>query len=188
MRRTRMRVTILNGEPEASTPFDEYVRAVAAQLESHGHNVTTIDLRELDIRQCAGCWGCWVKTPGECVAHDASALVCREAVNSDLAIFASPLAMGFPTALLKRTMDKLIPLVHPYIVIDHGEMHHRHRYEHYPQIGLIVGPEPDTDEGDLEIVFGTWERLSRNFKSELAFALVADTPAEEVADVVAAAA
>jgi hypothetical protein len=183
-----MRIAILNGEPEAGTRFDDYVGAIAAELESCGDDVARLDLREMDIRHCTGCWGCWVKTPGECVARDHSARVCREVANSDLVVFASPLVMGFPTALTKRTMDKLIPLVHPYIVIDHAEMHHRARYARYPELGLIVGREEDTDDEDLEIVFGTWERLSRNFKSRLAFTLVADEPAEEVADVVTAAA
>jgi multimeric flavodoxin WrbA len=183
-----MRIAILNGEPEAGTTFDDYVRAVEVELRSDGHEVDRLDLRDLDIRQCSGCWGCWVKTPGECVAHDQSVVVRRTVIASDLTIFASPLVMGFPSALTKRTMDKLIPLVHPYIVIDHGEMHHRARYAHYPELGLIVGREEDTDDEDLEIVFGTWERLARNFKSGLAFTLVADEPAEEVVDVVTAAA
>ncbi len=72
-----------------------------------------------------------MQTPGECVAKDDSALVCRELVRSDLALFASPVIMGFPSALLKKTGEKLIPLIHPYFAIDRGEVHHRARYDHY---------------------------------------------------------
>ena len=41
-------------------------------------------------------------------------------------------------ALLKRAADQMIPLVHPYIVIEGGEMHHRARYERYPLMGLLL--------------------------------------------------
>ena len=68
----------------------------------------------MDVRYCVGCFGCWVKTPGECVSKDGSHDIRREVINSDLVLFASPLIMGFTSALLKKAHDKLIPLIHPY--------------------------------------------------------------------------
>ena len=29
-----------------------------------------IDLSKLKIKNCVGCFGCWVKTPGKCVIRD----------------------------------------------------------------------------------------------------------------------
>ena len=65
-----MKITILNGNPEAS-PLDAYLAQLKAALENTGHRVTQLDLRSLPLRYCVGCFGCWVKTPGECVSRDA---------------------------------------------------------------------------------------------------------------------
>jgi hypothetical protein len=183
-----MRIAIINGDPDAHSAFDRYVADVSAQLESQGHEVDSLDLRDLDIKGCTGCWGCWVKTPGECVARDDSARVCQAVVSADLALFASPLRMGFVTALMKRAVDKLIPIVHPYIEIEGGEMHHRPRYESYPAMGLLLEPGPDADAEDVEITTGLWSRMARNMKTTLAFVAVADRPAEEVSHELVAAA
>ena len=181
-----MRITILNGEPDGASAFDAYVREYADHLASAGHDVTRLDLRDLDLKGCSGCWGCWVKTPGECVKRDDSASVCRAVIGSDLTVLASPVRMGFTSSLLKRAADQMIPLVHPYLVIEGGEMHHRPRYARYPLMGLLLGPDADTDGEDLEITEHLWARMARNMKSSLAFTALATTAAKEAADELAA--
>jgi multimeric flavodoxin WrbA len=177
-----MRITILNGDPDPATAFHIYVHALAKRLSSMGHVVTTLDLRELNLKGCSGCWGCWVKTPGECVKRDDSATVCRVAINADLLVLASPLAMGFTTALLKRAADQMIPLIHPYFVIEGGEIHHRARYAKYPRLALLMGEGGDSDAEDCEITTEMWRQMARDFKSQLVFAAVSDRSAQEVAD------
>ena len=181
-----MRITIVNGEPKDASPFDTYVEGVAERLRTSGHEIRSLRLRDMDIKGCKGCWGCWVRTPGECVANDESAEVCQAVLHSDLTLFASPVRMGFTTALLKRATDKLIPLVHPYIVIEGGEMHHRPRYEHYPLMGLLLSADSNADAEDINITREIWERTARNMKTRLALTLLADRPAKEVADDIAA--
>lgn len=181
-----MRVTILNGEPNASSDFDWYVGEYAERLVANGHEVSRLDIRDLDLRGCSGCWGCWVKTPGECLKRDGSATICRAVVNSDLTVLASPVRMGFTSSLLKRAADQMIPIVHPYIIIEGGEQHHRARYARYPLLGLLLAPDADTDAEDLEITVHLWSRMARNLKSELAFTTIATTPAKEAADELAA--
>ena len=187
-----MRITILNGEPDPLSEFEKYLHRVAQRLAASDHAVTKIDLRELDLRGCSGCFGCWVKTPGECVKRDGSAQVCRAAIAADLLVLASPLIMGFTTALLKRAADQMIPLIHPYFVIEGGEAHHRARYASYPLLGLLLGAGEDSDAEDIEITTAMWRRTARNLRSRLVFTAVVDglsnRTAEEVADEIAAAA
>jgi len=161
---------------------------VGARLANSGHDVAELTLRDMDVRGCSGCFGCWVKTPGECVQHDDGEKLCRAVINSDLVVFAAPMVMGYPSALVKRAAERLIPLLHPYIEIEGGEMHHRKRYERYPEVGLIVSAGEDTDAEDLAITRHLWERLARDFKSHLALFAVADRSSKEVADELAAAA
>jgi multimeric flavodoxin WrbA len=175
-----MNITIINGNPESSS-FDRYLTELKDHLENIGNQVTLLNLREITLQYCVGCFGCWVKTPGECSNKDEADQIHRAVIHSDFTLWAAPLRMGFPSALLKKALDKSIPLIHPYFVVDRGEAHHRPRYDHYPRVGLLMEPESDTDDQDLEIVANIFSRLAVNMKSELEFALTTDTPTREVA-------
>ena len=178
-----MRITILNGNPHPqNTSFETYLQTMTQQMVDNQHQVEVLDMRDLAIKYCVGCFGCWVKEPGECLFPDDLIQVRRAAINCDLLLFASPVTMGFTSAVLKRTTDKLIPLIHPYMVIDQGELHHRKRYKNYPLIGLLLQPDKDTDQEDLEIIEQSYKRLSINFKTSLAFTHLTSEPAQEIID------
>ena len=61
-------------------------------------------LRELNLHHCTGCFGCWIKTPGRCVARDDGPRVLAAEITSDFVLLASPLVLGFPSALLKKML------------------------------------------------------------------------------------
>ena len=174
-----MKVAILNGNPVSSN-FDAYLLQAKTTLESEGHSVTQLDLRNLSLRYCVGCWGCWVKTPGKCGNLDASLEMDGAVINADFVLWAAPLKMGFPSELLKRALDKHLPLIHPYMEVDHGEAHHLRRYPHSPRVGLLLEKESTTDENDLQIVAEIHCRTALNFKTRLEFALTTETPAAEM--------
>lgn len=175
-----MKITILNGNPEPSA-FDAYLVQLKTRLESEGHHMSQLDLRDLTLRHCIGCWGCWVKTPGVCINRDASLEMDQAVINADFVLWAAPLKMGFPSELLKRANDKHLPLIHPYMVVDHGEAHHLKRYDHSPRLGLLLEKEATTDNRDLQIVTDIYCRTALNFKTRLEFSLTSETPVEEIA-------
>jgi multimeric flavodoxin WrbA len=178
-----MKITILNGNPDPSDlGFESYLSALEQRWQAGGHAVHHLYLRDLTLAYCTGCWSCWVKTPGECAAKDDSPTLCRAVIHSDLTVLASPLRMGFTSALLKKANDKLIPLIHPYFAVVQGEAHHRARYPHYPALAVLVQPEADTDEQDLRIVNEIYKRLALNMKTKLRFMRRTDSPIQEVAD------
>ncbi len=115
--------------------------------------------------------------------RDDSALVCRAVINSDLTIFASPVIMGYTSALLKKAQDRLLPLLRPYLEVHQGEMHHRARYDRRPRLALLVEPEPDTDAEDIAIIIeGVYRRNAINLQSSLAFAKSTMEPVEAIAN------
>jgi multimeric flavodoxin WrbA len=183
-----MKIVIVNGEPDAASAFEQYVHGFGTRLVERGNEVRELTLRDMDLKGCTGCFGCWLRTPGRCVQHDAGEDLCRAVINCDLAVFAAPMLMGYPSALAKRSVERLIPLLHPYIEIEGGEMHHRKRYDRYPGVGLLVATDDDTDAEDLALTRHLWERLARDFKSRLVFTAVADRSSKEVADELVAAA
>ncbi|MCD6326283.1 flavodoxin family protein [bacterium] len=175
-----MRITILDGDPEAlKSKLGQYVEQLQVQLAARGHEVSCIHLRELSFGHCTGCFGCWVKTPGECVIDDDFRNVCRAFVNSDLVIAASPITMGFVSSLLRRANERLLPILHPYIAFKNGECHHIGRYERYPKIGLILARDDQTDEEDIEIIEAIYRRNAINVNTDLVFTALTDDPVEE---------
>jgi len=175
-----MKITILNGNPQ-DRAFDAYIKQTQALLKEKGNQVNHILLRELPLKYCTGCWGCWVKTPGKCQSDSASQEMDEAIINSDFLLWAAPLKMGYPAELLKMAMDKHLPLIHPYMVVDQFEAHHQKRYTKYPRIGLLIEKELSTDALDLKIVTQLFQRTALNFKSRLYFSLTNETPAIELA-------
>jgi len=180
-----MKICVLNGNPEPSD-FDEYVAQFSVRATEKGHSVKVLQLRDMDIKYCVGCFGCWIKTPGECVAKDDSAKVCRTVVHSDLLICASPVKMGQVSALMKKTLDKLIPLVLPYFTVREGEIHHPQRYEYTRDLAVLLQRD-GADEEDFAIIEQSFRRLCINFDSSFRFLKLTDEPVEEVVDALTAA-
>ena len=180
-----MKITILNGNPDPDNQkFDDYLNNLVKLLELSDNSVVHFKLKEMKIRHCRGCFGCWLKTPGQCIYKDDSHAICREVINSDFVLFAAPLVMGFPSAVLKITMDKLIPLLLPYIeLVDNKECHHKKRYDkEYPLIGLLIETEDDTDGEDIEIVSDIFSRFAIDFKTSSRFVMQIDIPLQEVSN------
>jgi multimeric flavodoxin WrbA len=175
-----MKITILNGS-SVPTQLDAYLAQVAFALGTAGHTVTQIDLRDISLRYCVGCWGCWVKTPGQCRSCDASLDMDRAVIQSDFTLWAAPLKMGFPAELLKTALDKHLPLIHPYVEVAYSEAHHLRRYPRSPRVGLLIEEEATTDAQDLQIIRDIHCRTAINFKTRLEFMLTTDTPTSEVA-------
>ena len=84
---------------------------------------------EGEIRHCIGCFGCWVKTPGECVLHDG-----YEHTGSDLGkckelIIVSRCCYGSVSPFVKTVLDRALSYIHPNFVIRKGKMHHKRRHK-----------------------------------------------------------
>ena len=180
-----MRITILDGGGAADTAWNDYLGTLVQALQQGGHLVKHHILRSIDLRYCTGCFGCWVKTPGACVVQDDSLVLCQSIIESDFTLWAAPLRMGYPSTLLKQAMDKSIPLLHPYIVLDNSEAHHRARYARYPRLGLLVMSEATTTQRDMDIVRDLFGRMALNMKSGLfMFETTATAPATVAAEMV----
>ncbi|MGF1506835.1 MAG: flavodoxin family protein [Anaerolineae bacterium] len=139
-----MRALILNGEHPAR-PLTHIQAALSAALREAGYQVESITLHQTSIKHCVGCWGCWVKTPGECVIQDDNPAIADRVINSDLVVLLSPVTFGGYSAELKRFLDHMIPLIMPYFTRINGEVHHKTRYEHYPDllgVGVLDAPHP----------------------------------------------
>lgn len=92
-----------------------------------------LDLRSTTVRDCIGCWSCWLKTPGRCVHKDLNEFY-KAYLDADKVIIFSKVSHGFVSGNLKTVFDRMLPLFLPYITYKTGESMHLPRYEKYPEI------------------------------------------------------
>ena len=45
----------------------------------------TLDLRSTQVKDCTGCWSCWIKTPGRCIHKDLDEFY-KAYLNADIVI------------------------------------------------------------------------------------------------------
>lgn len=141
-----MRAVILDGSAAGDEVLGLARACVGSPLESAGWEVETFALREMDIAWCAGCFGCWVRTPGRCVIADDAEKVSRSFVQSHLAVYLTRVTFGGYSSTLKKAVDRLIGLGSPLFQKVEGEVHHRKRYERYPSLVAVGALErPDTE-------------------------------------------
>lgn len=178
-----MRITIFDGA-EAAGAMDGWVDGVERGLATRGHAVRRLRLRERTLGQCKGCFGCWVKTPGRCDIRDGSEELLRELLASDLLILSSPTSMGMTSALSRRAIERMLPILHPYFEVVGGEVHHRGRYARYPRMALLYGAE-GCDPEDEELLVLLHRKMAIDMKTTLTFAASTARSPEEVSDALA---
>lgn len=137
-------------------------------LETYGSefDISYFKLSDLNIHSCIGCWDCWLKTPGICLIKDDQEAILKSYVNADDIVFISNVKTGFITSTLKLTLDRLIPTVLPYIRTYKGEMHHYQRYDHSPNLHVLLNSDGVSDEVS-DLIKDYFERVVLNMVSTL---------------------
>ena len=84
------------------------------------------------VARCTGCFGCWLKTPSECVMHDGKQGIGEMLTNRETVRIISKITYGGFSAPVKRVLDRSISGVLPFFSKRHGRMHHAVRYQTKP--------------------------------------------------------
>ncbi|MFC2108839.1 flavodoxin family protein [Candidatus Bipolaricaulota bacterium] len=139
---------ILDGRIGEDAVADQSLELAKAWLLERNWSVTALRLGELDIAPCIGCFGCWIKTPGECVIDDAGREVTRNIVGSDLVVYLTPIQFGGYSYELKKALDRSIPILSPLYRKVKGEVHHKKRYKLYPNVAALGWSKRHVDHED----------------------------------------
>jgi hypothetical protein len=160
-----MKATILNGCIDDNAFGVNLQGWVTTELESAGCAAVSHILKEIEIAPCTGCFGCWIKTPGECVIDDAGRGISANIVQNEILIFITPVTFGGYSSELKKALDRMISVIMPHFKRVNGEIHHKPRYDRYPNL-LAFGFLPNSNP-DQERTFKTlMERNAINLGSE----------------------
>lgn len=97
-------------------------------------------------KHCIGCFGCWIKTPGECVIKDGiDRTGCDMGKCEELIMISECLYGGF-SAFVKKVQDRAISYVRGDFDIVNGEMRHRRRYNNRIKITAYFYGDGITEE------------------------------------------
>ena len=146
-----MKAVVLNGLHDGDLVGEAVCEAVCSRLEASGWETEILVLREHKIAPCVEDFGCWVKTPGECLIKDAAGDITRAYLTSDLAVFVTPVVFGGYSSELKKVLDRSICFALPDLKEIGGETHHPLRYDRTPAM-FFVGIEKDR-ESEAETIF-----------------------------------
>jgi multimeric flavodoxin WrbA len=158
----KKKIVLLDGRERGDDDLSPSFSALREHLDREGGEVTCYPLREIKLAHCTGCFGCWVKTPGICVASDQGGDVLRSMIHSDVTLLFSPVTFGGYSSVLKIMVDRFIPLILPFFGKYHGEIHHTPRYASYPRL-VGIGMQRGEGEREAEVFKALVGRNAINF-------------------------
>lgn len=134
------KIVVFDGGPR-NTKFSKttfMVNHFCRGAKSAGAEIDYITLKDMQINSCTGCYTCWTKTPGECIFQDDMTDLRLKFRKADLIVLASPLYTFNVTGIMKNFLDRILPNIKPYMLIENGNTRHPHRYPEDKQQGFVV--------------------------------------------------
>lgn len=120
------------------------------QIDLSDHtDVKWINLSELNISNCVGCFGCWTRTPGRCVIRDDATNVYPLIAQSEAVLYVSRVKYGGYDTVMKTMLERAIPVQQAFIRIFHGETHHVQRAVAAKKATILGYGDVGEEERDL---------------------------------------
>lgn len=123
-----MKVLAFNCSPKAAKSntglvLDSFLRGVTEA----GGEVELRFTRDLKVRPCTGCLHCWFKKPGVCIHKDHMVELYPKLKEAYLWVFSTPVYFDGVSGPMKNLMDRMVPLILPFVDIKDGHCVHRRR-------------------------------------------------------------
>lgn len=158
-------------------------RPLELDLEN-SDEIKYIDLSTLNIGNCVGCFGCWTKTPGKCVIRDDAVKVYPVIAKSQEVLYVSHVKYGGYDTIMKKMLERAIPVQQAFIRNLNGETHHVQRAVAPKKATIIAYGNISAEEKEIFKQLVSRNAHNMNFKSyKIIFATedaVQDHVSEEV--------
>ncbi|WP_051204312.1 flavodoxin family protein [Butyrivibrio sp. VCD2006] len=99
-----------------------------------------------NVTPCVGCFGCWLKTPGECVLKDGYNHMGELIHKADEVVIMSRYTYGGFSSSVKSILDRSIGYILPFFRMVNGEMHHKPRYPEIKPLRFVFRGTGLTEE------------------------------------------
>ncbi len=84
---------------------------------------------ENKIKNCTGCFCCWIKNPGICILKDGYENLAELYSKAEKITIISKCCYGTYSPFVKNVLDRSIPYLLPFFKLKNNEMHHTIRYK-----------------------------------------------------------
>jgi Multimeric flavodoxin WrbA len=160
-----MKALIIADNDYQTDIFEKLRELTISFLKRKGFEMEFCSIDREDLTFCMGCFGCWIKKPGECVINDMMAEINRTYNNSDLVIYLSPIIFGQPSANIKNAIDRWLPNLLPFFETrsDKSTMHPS-RYGLDPR-RIIIGYGDSVSEEDKLLFCDIIKKHQNNFEA-----------------------
>jgi multimeric flavodoxin WrbA len=129
-------------------------------LNNNGDGITVIS-DDGGINPCICCFGCWIKTPGQCIIKDGYENMGALLSKCDQMIIISKCFYGSYSPFIKNVLDRTVcPYQLPYLKTINGRTRHPKRYKN--KYTLTVHFYGDITEAEKETVQRTVKAYREN--------------------------
>ena len=120
-----MKILVLNGSPKKKSDTMVLTNAFLRGIKKNGsHEIFVMNISEMKISSCRGCFGCWQVKNKHCVIDDDQNRILDLYPDVDLIIWSFPLyCFGMPSHI-KAVLDRTIPLNQMKMEIVDGRTRH----------------------------------------------------------------
>ena len=120
-----MKILVFNGSPKKKSDTMVLTNAFLRGIEKNGsHEIFVMNIFEMKISSCRGCFGCWQVKNKHCVIDDDQNQILDLYPEMDLIIWSFPLyCYGMPSHI-KAVLDRTIPLNQMKMEIVDGRTRH----------------------------------------------------------------
>ncbi len=160
-----MKVFIISDSEFQTGVYERLNELLKGILSEKGAEVTEKLVEKGELAHCMGCFGCWLKKPGECVIDDGISEINRTSMTSDAVIYLCPIVFGQFSANMKDVFDRWLPNMLPFFETrPDGSTMHPPRYKDYP-ISIIIGYGEDLSEEDARLFKDITKLHRRSFEA-----------------------
>nr|WP_297172373.1 flavodoxin family protein [uncultured Agathobaculum sp.] len=129
-----MNILVINGSPKGERSntirlTNAFLEGISKARKDDLPKIERLNVAQLDINSCLGCFCCWKNTPGECCISDDMQTVIEKLLWADLTIWSFPLYYFSLPGKLKTVIDRQLPLTLPFMVSNAEGGGHPSRYD-----------------------------------------------------------
>ena len=159
-----MKALLISDKEYQSKTYQNLKSLIEEFLNAKGLGIELIEVGTDNLTFCRGCFGCWIKKPGECIINDNMAQINRSVMTSDIVIYLNPIVFGQFSANIKNAIDRSLPNMLPFFEIrPDGSTMHPPRYDTYPK-SIIIGYGDRLSDEDKQLFIDITKKHRRNIE------------------------